>query len=326
MRFRFLAFLGLLFAACSSQSRPEDDPWANYQPSNRPTYDETYEPPPRQDTADAAVERAARAQARGRSDEARVEYQVAFRDDRWHVPANEGYQDLMLGAGLFDALWREYLDLWQTNTARGDAFYYHLRPLLSHRGRGAVKLEKRAVIPDETLAQINTLLQESTEAASAGKREDAVAAIDNALKLADLPALHRVRIELLSTTAWDDLLQTYETRAEEAPQSGDALALNAKVVSYRDKLKALNLLREGYVLELPGFWLPFGIAEICRDLGDEALSKAGDKPTRDQKRNILGWYAASRDFYEVCKATRPNDPETLTGWGYVKRQIERVAG
>ena len=61
-------------------------------------------------------------------------------------------------------------------------------------------------------------------------------------------------------------------------------------------------------------------------LGDEALDKAGEKPTRDQKRGILGWFAASRDFYEICKATMPNDPDTLTGWGYVMRQIERVAG
>lgn len=324
MRFRFLAFLGLLLAACSSQSRPEDDPWANYQPSNRPTYDETYKPPPRQDTADAAVERAAQAQARGRSDEARVEYQVAFREDRWHVPANEGYQDLMLGAGLFDTLWREYLDLWQTNSARGDAFYYHLRPLLSHRGRGAAKLENRE-LSDETIAQVNALVKESTDASAAGNREDATLAIDRALKLADLPALHRVRIELLSATAYDELLKTYEARAEDAPQSGDAQALHAKVVSYRDKLKALNLLRDGYALELPGFWLPFGIAEVCRELGDEALGKAGEKPTRDAKRDILGWFAASRDFYEVCKATRPNDPDTLAGWGYVARQIERVA-
>lgn len=325
--------LSLLVAACGSQSRPkDDDPWANYEPTPRNTYDETYQPPrteprpPKGGSADDCVLRAEAAIAKGRNDEARVEYQAAFRADRWHVPANQGYQDLMLENQLFDALWREYLDLWHANPARGDAFYFCLRPLLKRRGLGAVPLETRHEVSDETIDEINTLLGESTEKSGAGDRDGALAAINAALKLADWPILHRVRIELLYPVDYDGLIAEYAKRAEDNPQSGDALALHARVVALRDKTKAVEMLRAGYVLELPGFWLIFGIAELCRELGDKPWTGASSTPSRDHTRNALGWYAAARDFYAICLATRPQDPESITGHAWVMEQIKKLAG
>lgn len=315
-----------LIAGCHSQERP-DEPreFPDPAPYNGPAPEEPRPPKTPADKADACVRRAESAAARGRPDEARVEFQDAFRRDRWHVPANEGYQDLMLANDLFDVLWREYLDLWQVNSARGDALYFHLRPLLKKRGLGAAKLESKAELPDDTIKAINDLVTESTEKAAAGDRDGAVAAIDRALKLADMPVLHLLRINLLAQTAYDKLLAEYSDRAEQNPQSGDALALHAKVVGHADKPKAVAMLRDGYVLELPGFWLPFTLAELCRDLGDEVLTKAGEKPDQDARRDITGWYACARDCYEICRATRPSDPDTLQGAGYVAQQIERVA-
>lgn len=328
MRYLPILLTVLCLGACGSQSRPaEDDPWADYNPEPRSTYDETYKPPrteprqPKTTSADEYVRRAEKAQERGRADEARVEYQSAFSADRWHVPANQGYQDLMLENGLFDALWREYLELWQANPGRGDAFFFCLRPLMKRRGLGAVPLETRHDVSDETIDQINALLEESTDRANDGDRDGAVAAVDSALKLADLPILHRVRIELLYPVAYDDLLAEYAARADANPQSGDALALHAKVVATRDKGKALEMLRAGYVLELPGFWLPFCIAELCREMGDGLNAES-----RDDRRNALGWFAASRDFFAMCLATRPSDPDSLQGHGYVHSRIKALAG
>lgn len=320
----------LMLAACGSQNRPEDDdPWANYQPDNHPTYDETYKPPrqpaPASTDANDCLARAQQAEANGRADEARVEYQAAFRADRWHVPANQGYQDLMLRNELFEPLWREYLDLWRANPTRGDALYFHLRPLITRRGTGAITLEKRAELDDATIEAINERLRESGLRAGNDDRNGAVAAIDKALELADLPALHRVRISLLAPVEYDTTLDQYANAAEENPQSGDALALHALVLAHKDRPGAIGLLREGYVLDLPGFWLRFAMAELCRDEGDAALGQAGMKPDRDTRREILGWYATARDFYAMCQATRPNDPDTLQGMGYVAGQIEQVS-
>lgn len=319
---RYLLFVALL-AGCSSHSRVADeyDPWANYEPGPRPTYDQTYSAP---SGAEASVARARRAEADGRDDRARVDYHSAFLRDRWHVHANQGYQDLMLRNGLFDLLWREYFDLWQQHTERGDAFYFHLRPLLTRRGLGALTLDRPVELPAETMDKINELVRQAAEHANAGNREEAVAAADNAIALADLPVLHRARIALIGD-AGDERLAAYKQRAEESPHSGDAQALHAMVVALTDRHAAANMLRDAYVLELPGFWLAFTLAEICRDLGDDAWTDAGPEPTRDQKRDALGWYATARDFYAMCQATRPADPDTLTGAAYVAGRIERAS-
>ena len=140
---RYFPFvLLLLVVGCSSQRRDYDsDPWRDYEPrDDRTTYDETYIPPSRMN-ADQLVDRALRAERDGRDDQARVDYQQAFRRDRWHPPANERYQDLMLRNDLFDDVWQEYLDLWQQNPTRGDAFWFHVRPMLERRAESPLPLE-----------------------------------------------------------------------------------------------------------------------------------------------------------------------------------------
>jgi hypothetical protein len=306
-------FLMLLLAACGSQERePEDDPWETYDPEvEAHTYDEAYVPPTRMN-ADQLVERAKKAEADGRSDQARVDYHAAFRRDRWHPGANAGYQDLMLRNELFETVWQEYLDLWQREPERGDAFWFHLRPMLQQRD-GTIPLEKAEKLGDEDLTRVKELAARSREAADAGDRQGAIEAIDAALKISDDTALHRMRIELLHPGEYTTLLQEYANRAEENPASGDRLYLHAHVLSYRDPAKALAMLREGWIIELPGYWLRFGMAEVCTGLGDNEA----------EQRPKLGWYAVARAFLEQCVETRPDESEAQTMLAYVADQMKK---
>jgi hypothetical protein len=307
-------FLLLLLAACGGQGRDsddDDDPWEDYDPEVRTsTYDEAYVSPTRMN-ADQLVERAKKAEADGRDDQARVDYHAAFRRDRWHPAANAGYQDLMLRNGLFETVWQEYLDLWQREPERGDAFWFHLRPMLQDREDGIV-LDKARKLSEEELTQVNDLTAQSKEAADAQDRTRALEAIEAAIAVADYAVLHRVRIELLQTGDYASLLQEYADYADENPASGDRLSLHALVLSYRDPMKALGMLREGWILELPGYWLHFGIAEICVGLGDNET----------EQRSKLGWYAVARAFLQECIETRPADQDALTMLGYVKGQMK----
>ena len=319
MRYLPLSLL-LLLAACG-QGRDYDDEeddresrWEDYDPEVQThTYDEAYVPPTRMN-ADQLVERAKKAEANDRDDEARVDYQAAFRRDRWHPGANAGYQDLMLRNDLFETVWQEYLDLWQQNLARGDAFWFHLRPMLQ-RAEGGLALEKQKQLSDEDLLRVNELTSQSKEAADAGDREAALDAINAALKIADYPSLHRVRIELMSTGDYTALLQEYADYADENPASGDRLYLHAHVLSFRDPSRALGMLREGWIIDLPGYWLRFGIAEICIGLGDNDANT--------ERRSALGWYAAARAFLQQCVEVRPKDPDANTMLGYVTSQMEK---
>lgn len=306
-------FLLLLLAACGGQGRDyDDDPWEDYDPEVRTTtYDEAYVPPTRMN-ADQLVERAKKAEADNRDDQARVDYHAAFRRDRWHPAANAGYQDLMLRNGLFETVWQEYLDLWQQNPERGDAFWFHLRPMLQDREDG-ITLERAKKLSEEEQTQVNDLTALSKEAAEAEDRTGAIDAIEAALKIADYPVLHRVRIELLHPGGYTALLEEYADYADENPASGDRLYLHALVLSFRDPMKALGMLREGWILDLPGYWLHFGIAEICVGLGDNET----------EQRSKLGWYAVARAFLQQCIDTRPNDADALTMLGYVKTQMAK---
>lgn len=317
MRFLPLTAL-LLLAACGSQSRSDrDNPWEDYDPTvKRETYDETYVPPSEMD-ADELVERAKRAESQGRDDQARVDYHQAFRRDRWHAEANRRYQDLMLRNGLFEDVWQEYLDLWQQNPERGDAFWFHLRPMLSERGKD-FKLVRYKDLADEKVEQINQHTADSAAASEAGDREAAVAAIDKAIEVADLPILHRVRIELLHPADYQSLLDVYAERAEENPANGDAMYLHAHVLSLRDAKAALGMLREAWILELPGYWVRFGIAEVCRELGDNGIQNEADSAS------TLGWYACAQAFLEHCLNARPGDKEAASMLGWVNQQQKRV--
>ena len=315
---RFLPLLAMLLAACGSQSRGErDDPWEDYDPTvKRETYDETYVPPSEM-TADQLVERARRAESQGRDDQARVDYHQAFRRDRWHADANTGYQDLMLRNGLFEDVWQEYLDVWQTEPERGDAFWFHLRPMLLERD-GDMPLARYKKITDEQKQQIEQHTADSAAARKADDTDAAVAAIDRAIEIADLPELHRKRIELLHPGDYQALLDQYAERAEENPANGDALYLHAHVLSLRDAQGALKLLREGWIIELPGFWLRFGIAELCVQLGDDGLQNDADT------QSVIAWYNCAEAFLQRCLMAQPEHDEAGAMLQWVQGQLKRV--
>jgi hypothetical protein len=238
-----------------------------------------------------------------------------FHRDRWHPTANERYQDLMLRNAMFEAVWQEYLDLWQQNPERGDAFWFHLRPMLQQRAGDEVPQEKAAVLAEADQARLAELQAEAADRLNAGDTQAAVAAIDDAIALADLVELHRQRIALLHAGDYKALLGEYAEYAEENPASGDRLYLYAHVVSLRDPAKALNLLREGWIIDLPGWWLRFGIAELCVGLGDNEDKEA-------QPRSRLGWYAAARGLLEGCIEARPDSADALAMLDYTRQQMQ----
>jgi hypothetical protein len=184
-------------------------------------------------------------------------------------------------------------------------------------------VERRETLTQQQIERINELTALSADHAESGDRDAAVRAIDQAIEIADFPILHRVRIELLYPTSYDALLEEYSERAEENPASGDNLYLHAKVVSYRDPQAALELMRDGWILGIPGWWLRFGLAEICLDLAESKLSDAiaGDK---DARRWVLGYYGAAESFYLACLDARPNDRDCVTALGYLRTQRDRL--
>lgn len=305
----------LLLAGCHSQGRDYVDPWEDYDPEPRPTYDEQYVPPSRMD-ADQLVERALRAERDGRDDQARVDYQQAFRRDRWHLVANERYQDLMLRNDLFDDLWHEYIDLWQQHPDRGDAFWYHVRPMLNRLADTPLPLERRRKLTPEQQDGIDRLQQSAATKHEEGDDAGALADIEQTLQLANLTELHRLRIDL--STDPQSLLAEYAERAEENPASGDALSLHARLLAVTDPAAALNMLREGWAIELPGYWLRFQLAELCRDLGDSQF--ADD----DAVRSAAGWYAAAEAFARRCLSVNPEEAAAKGLLAYVMKQRGRL--
>ncbi|MCA8935085.1 MAG: hypothetical protein KDB68_02665 [Planctomycetes bacterium] len=314
----------LLMVGCSSQRRDYDsDPWRDYEPrDDRTTYDETYIPPSRMN-ADQLVDRALRAERDGRDDQARVDYQQAFRRDRWHPPANERYQDLMLRNGLFDDVWQEYLDQWQQNPMRGDAFWYHVRPMLERRAESPLPLEREKKLTPEQRSEIQQLRGDAARLHEEGNDTEALVAVNKALEIAGLPDLHRLRIDLSPPEDYDALLSEYAERAEENPASGDALYLHAHVLAFTDAPAALGLLRDSWVIEVPGFWLRFGLAEVCRDLGDAELQPGIDGDT-DAARSAAGWYAAAEAFARRCLTVEQQQEATNALLDYAMKQLGRL--
>ncbi|MCB9933521.1 MAG: hypothetical protein H6841_08880 [Planctomycetes bacterium] len=320
-----LPLLLLLLAACGSQERPEydNDVWETYNPRlDRPTYDETYIPPSRMD-ADQLVERAMRAERDQRDDQARVDYHAAFLRDRWHPQANRRYQDLMLRNGLFDTVWQEYLDLWQAQPARGDAFWFHLRPMLLRRADQPMPLEREPNLSEQQASQFASLSAQARQKWEEGDDAGAREAVAQALAIAELPELQRLRIQLAPAEDHAGLLAEFAERAEENPASGDALYLQARILAATDAAAALSLLREGWILGLPGWWLRFGIGELCLELGDRQLPEAlAGEP--DAVRSAQGWYAAAEAFLTACREARPDNEYTDVLLQVVVKQRERL--
>jgi hypothetical protein len=317
--------LFLLLAGCHSQGRDYDDrdPWPEYDPTTpHHSYMDDYVPPSRM-TAEQLTDRAMKAEQDGRDDQARVDYQQAFRRDRWYPTANLRYQDLMLRNDLFDSVWQEYLDLWQRHPGRGDAFWYHVRPMLEQRADQPVPMERLEKITPEDNTKVHELQTDAQTRHEAGDDNLARELIEQALKISDRSELHRLRIQLSTPDQYDALLKEYADRAEENPASGDALYLHAYLLAVSEPQEALNELRGAWAIELPGWWLRFGIAEITRDLGDAQLQDGLDGDEQ-AARSAAGWYAASEAFARRCLKARPEDPPAQAIVTHVMKQRGRL--
>jgi hypothetical protein len=310
-----LPVLVLLLAACGGQSRYEyedRDRWADYEPGQK-YYDSSYVPPNRR-TADALVDQAARAQQQGRPDQARVDYQQAFLRDRWHTEANTRYQDLMLDNDLQTLVWQEYLDLWIANPTRGDALWYHLRPMFLERIASAPPARGKPLADEDVLALAAVqagVLEAANDAA-------ALAQVRTALDKHDWIELHRMLIALWPEEELDALVDTYAERAEDDPSNGNNLALHALAIARADAHKAVEILRDGYVLGLPGYWLYYTFGEICADLG-----RITGADTRETRRQSAGWHRCAEGLYTyAARADRDDLSAELQG---VRESLSELA-
>jgi hypothetical protein len=199
----------------------------------------------------------------------------------------------MLRNELGTTLWQEYLDLWEANQGRGDALWFHLRSeILARQGKSLPSRGKPLTEAErETLATF--------EAGGV-----VYADIARALETHDWPQLHRLAIAACPDEQLASLVQRYAARADEDPSDGDALALHALAVARTDAADALRMLRDGYVLGLPGYWLYRALAEIC-----EARGTALAATDLDERRQAAGWLRAAEALYEYC-AGSPDDSVT----------------
>ncbi|MBK8207878.1 MAG: hypothetical protein IPK87_13970 [Planctomycetes bacterium] len=311
-----LPLIALLLAACGSQQRPpeEDDPWDTHEPRAK-YYDHDYKPPGRRTSADL-VKRAAEAEAEGRDDQARVDYHQLFRGDRWHVQGNTLYQDLMLRNGLDMSLWQEYLDLWEANQGRGDALWFHLRPAIVKRQDQEVPTRGKPLTPEQ-LAVLADVLTDAAAKEESGDTAAAMQAIESALEQHDWIELHRMRISLCAEAALPDLAKEYADRADEDPSDGNALSLYALAIARTDMARALRMLRDGYVLALPGQWLYRSLAEVCVALGDST-----SRTSVDERRQAAGWYRTAEALLAYC-AQVPG-VEVTEAQNHVQGQLEAL--
>lgn len=288
---RYFSICLLLIAGCASQTR-DDYPtvWEDYDPEDtRPTYDEDYVHPSRMN-ADQLLERAIKAENRGRDDQARVDYHTLFRRDRWHPQGNERYQDLMLRNNLFDTVWQEYLDLWQEHPERGDAFWYHLRPMLIEREDEPVEREYSPAVSDEQRERIDALVE---KAENAPDGTATLEKLNEAIEIADLPELHVRRIEIAPEDALPGLVREYADRVEDNPAGGNAYGLHGLALARTDAAKALEVLRKAWVLGLPGMWLRYALARVCDGMADGPAAGLSE----NELRRLRGWAMAAVRFY-----------------------------
>ncbi|MCF6228642.1 MAG: hypothetical protein L3J82_08305 [Planctomycetes bacterium] len=316
---RLIPLLALFVSSCSvgvyRHYTPDtyvDEPTA--APSSN--YPQSYTPPSQRDASWFATEAEIDRKV-GDFSEAHINYQRAFRRDRWHPAANEGYQDMMLNRGLFDDLWREYLDAWQKYPTRGDAFWLHVRPMLHQNGIKSVRQARAPKVSADDEAAANELLKSATENYSQGEVDAALGDIDRALELADTFELHRLKISYTPKNVLVDLVMKYGERAEEDPSNGDNQALLSLAIARTDRLKAIELLRDGWVLDLPGIELRRILAELTRDLGDET-----EGSIIISTRQRRGWYQVSAAFFSIVLATNPDDIAAQGGQNYAQNKLK----
>lgn len=300
MRYLMLATV-LLLTACGGQGRYV------YEPDPEPR---DPEPRPRdvplEETADAFVRRAHRAESREDYDEARTEYHHAFRRERWHFEANSGYQNLMRQVGLSDVVWREYLDLWQQHATRGDAWWWHLGHAIKQRHEtGNLQSEPMPKATPEDKQRIDSLREQAIEAMQARDFAAAIVHLDQALQLADLYDLHRLRIAAWPESDLDTLVQQYAEHAEENPASGNRAALHAAAKGRQNPLAALKLLREAVVLEIPGEFLWLELATQALGMAQQIDANAN----QDATRQAAGWYLLAAEAATAARYLLPESEE-----------------
>lgn len=315
---RYLTILALLFVGCASHNYhlASNNPYSsdsNYQYQDA----EPYTPLAKQDAAWFTAKAEADIRA-GDYSEAQINFQRAFRRDRWLIDTNLGYQNMMLERELFDDLWREYLDLYQEYPSRGDAFWYHLRPMLHFRGDSTVRKVKEKEVSAKAKSQVAELVVAAQTSFGDGETEAALANIEAAIKLSDSFALHKLRIRYTAEGELESLLKVYTERADEDPSNGDNLALQALATARTHRSKAFSLLRDGWVLEIRGIELPRTMAELARDAGDEL---AGDSD--DMLRRRRGWYEISAAFFDLVLRASSEDIEAVGGYNYALNKLNK---
>ena len=299
---RFLALaLTCLLAACGTQQRPADEPDFSTDP-NTPVES----PEPRLGEIESLISQAKLEIKRRDYDEARVKLHQVFRRDRWNPEANTIYQDLQISRGMGDALYQEYLDLYEANKARGDALWFHLRPLLIKRGIKACEVEVHPVLTEEQQARIREL-----EALPPPEGSEEVRIKEELARLDEMLALDPMRADLIRRRAYlspESTLKKYREMSEDDPGSGDALWRYAMAVldanGHEPERTALDILRRGWILDLPGKNLRGSIAGICTvhvgRILEHPAENRGAPPSE-----VYGWLELALHFYRIADLTDP---------------------
>lgn len=281
-----------LLCACTSQRRPEyDEPDYRVEPAPE------REAPARDAVQHLLEDARRRAQARD-YDEARVTLHQIFRRDRWHPEANRLYQDVELKRGQAKALYQEYLDLY-TIHPRGDALWFHLRPLLLARGVGAWAAESEPVQSEAELKRIEEALFVKSWADRAQSLEELRALL--AMKLTARQKLSLVERWFQGVDTAPELQSHWTLALEENPSSGDTAALLALTLLRLTPPRAneaLKLAREAWIVELPGILLPLALGHAAL-----ALYESQSGQTLDSTRSRLGYAQTAWHFLKQAQAS-----------------------
>ncbi|MCC6575612.1 MAG: hypothetical protein IT462_17670 [Planctomycetes bacterium] len=312
---KYLPILILMLALCGCRNRhpvEEEPAWIEDEPAPR---EESVVDP-----VDRLVEQARNEIKNRRYDDARVTLWGAFRRDRWHPAANVVYQDLMIDRGRFDIAWQEYTDLYHANKQRGDALWFHLRPLLMKKT--PVTLESGPKLTEEERERLQTTLREARWLADSAKRVNARKLADDGEKVEAQTKVmgvlkfyprnvegNRIFQDLCPDENIDKLVEIYASMAEDEPQSGDMLYLAARAKARTNNAAAIEMLREGLILDLPGVWLRVGMAELARSAARDWPLEAmtGTTRARDLSRSHEGWQVLAREYFLLARAADPTN-------------------
>lgn len=286
-----LLLLGLL-CACTSQRRPDhEEPDFEVQPApDRPA--------PALDSVQNLLSEARRQAQVADYDEARVTLHQIFRRDRWHPEANRLYQDVELKRGQAAALYQEYLDLY-TRAPRGDALWFHLRPLLIKRGFGpwAARAEPAQSKAEHDRIEAALFLQRPADL------EEDIRALKALLsmKLTARQKLRLVERWLGGGNDGAELQDHWAQALEEDPGNGDLAALLSLTLNRASPPRAgeaLKVAREAWILELPGILLPLAMGQAALRLFE---AEAGQ--TADGARSRTGYALAAWHFFKLAQAS-----------------------